>query len=227
MYDISEALDENEDIIVKQIYEKKENIENHYDSFDNIYIVKRDPRDICVSKIMYLAKGLNELPIDILENIISKNKPIIKYTAYKFVIKNYNYFEEILNYNNYKIIDYEKFVDGDFSQVMDLGEIRSFDLSGFHEKKFRIGEPGNWKKWFTEEDVEDFKNEMELNNINTKLFDWELSPERVSYEESIGYILKGSRELKLVENWPNQSDEPAKQTKSKKFRNFLSIMSKK
>lgn len=154
--------------------------------FEKKVVIVRDPRDWIISGCLFLTQEIERIYLDSaavenLVNILQEKENSPKQVPFRSIL------EEVLSYSELNSIDaflawssqtldmliefearlsagfrisYEDFVDRRVAELGDyLGVIMADDVSV--DRQFdhvvRSGTYGNWKSWFTEEDVELFK----------------------------------------------------------------------
>ena len=102
-------------------------------------------------------------------------------------------------HRSYFVYKYEHFVAGDRSRLEEyLGFALKFDgkVDAVHKRVARTTGSGDWKNWFTEQDIEYFRDAYhEYLAEYEYALEWELSPEpEILPEHSTEYVLRLVRE---------------------------------
>ncbi len=184
---------------ISRIYDKK------------IWIV-RDPRDHLISTFFYRWKHVNlttrKCFVDVL-NLVKRKETLPSSVDFTSILKEANYdLDEFVNKytstadtieklnNDWHLLSYESFVD---NKVLDLNKYLGFEINinASVDQNFKRVERtksyGNWRTWFTENDVNILKpifNDS-LNRLNYDNTDWDLKlVDKLSSKEGSEYMEK-------------------------------------
>lgn len=213
---LSNALMNHDSLLVKTLAGQR--CEALFDKFDKIILIIRDPRDWVISSFLYstaLHKIYdNNLFISVMLNILSKKQKDTSFISFRNLVKcevkgqlpwiDNGYlsdivFNNLINYhkqvpNTFFILKYEDFVQRNISQLEQYLGIKlsgSSDVSNDLKRVERTKNYGDWKNWFTPDDVEYFKPIFKEYMDYFGYSDWELPAEqRISPSHGSTYVLR-------------------------------------
>ncbi len=191
--------------------------------FDKKVIICRDPRDTLISSTLYrwyhrhqpeakyfrqvlellLQKEKNPASVNLysISSISIRGGKSASLERYKATIKNENHmFSETaskLHHQNWHLVKYEDIVSQNNTALNEYLEFEISDDINFQRRAFlrtaRSKTYGNWRNWFTEDDVIFFKPVFEecLEILGYDAQDWELNSEQqIDSSKSSSYIIK-------------------------------------
>jgi hypothetical protein len=167
----------------------------HFSEFDKRVFLVRDPRDTIISLLLYIGSFHRVFiepdkirsAVKLLQQKESDNSiSFLKIWTHifrdrqklSFFLSRNLMIEATSKYDHY-LLKYESFVDGDVQGLCDYLEIDSLNSNvdvGEFSRVTRTKSYGDWKNWFTEEDIEFFRPLFEpyLNHFNYK-DDWQVN----------------------------------------------------
>lgn len=186
----------------KGILEKAINNEYPF-KFDRIIFIIRDPRDVFISSMMYwifnhirTVKELNLSHIEEWKDLVKQkednprsisaiqlNDKILAISNQNFLqnqipyFKDYYHFLQKLSTNSF-ILRYEDFIE---YKISSLESYLGFSLLGSRDvghlkRTRRSGKYNNWKTFFSDQDIEFFRQHLEKEMVEVGYTDFELSP---------------------------------------------------
>ena len=173
--------------VTKVMFSKREQCGYNPNLFDKNLFIVRDPRDILVSAILYrfndfdykkhkvkfdalmsafIRKEANPSEVSIISilDIIGGNEKIRFFHAFATLLSNYSEYMDQETDSRVTIFKYEDFVDDklkNLSILLTFNVDKNVQLDGWIKKIKRKGIYGDWKNWFTEEDIVFFKPALE------------------------------------------------------------------
>lgn len=236
---LSNALMNHDSLLVKTLVGQR--CEALFDKFDKKILIIRDPRDWVISSFLYstaLHKIYdNNLFISVMLNLLSKKQKDTLFISFQNLVK-YEVkgqlpwkdniylsdilFNNLINYhkqqqNTFFIFKYEDFIQRNLSQLeqyLGIKLIGSSDVSNDFKRVERTKNYGDWKKWFTPDDVEYFKPIFKEYMDYFGYTDWELPVEQIiSPSHGSTYVLRLVSEARKGKLSPYKTSLDEKLTK--------------
>ncbi|MPW28740.1 hypothetical protein F9L16_06945 [Agarivorans sp. B2Z047] len=221
------------DALTKIMFGRLREVNFQVNEFDKVIVIVRDPRDYLVSSLLYkfdspnLAK--NRAKYNAVLNLFERKQNDPKSISFSALFNSfgeehswdkhldlYYNLSAFIESNSIHLLRYEDFAVGNLtclSNYLGLKVVNERELTGWTSKIKRKGVSGDWKNWFTSDDLylkETFKPVMDKFGYS----DWTL-PEKpvIEKEYSLDYIRK------LTEQ--NQVDPTKTQAVTKDYINNL------
>lgn len=185
-----------------------------FEDFDKKIQLIRDPRDILISSLLYfgawfeLSKLDNNALLSVIEKIKEKEKnpqaialkDLFTLFNVEDFLTNFSHYLEIsaqmnLIYDNLAILKYEDFIQNKINPVenfLGFNLRKDFKVDKKLNRVIRTKNSGNWRQWFTKEDVDYFKPIINsyLQRFDYDATDWDLVSTQIPSEYASDYILK-------------------------------------
>lgn len=199
----------NENVLAKFMFGKVLELGFDGTGFDKVVVIVRDPRDYLVSSLLYrfdnptISKDIQRYS-ELLKKFETKQKKpsSISFTSLsnEFGPENWDkhleLYYKLLGYiknNDVHVLRYEDFCDNqlqELSEYLGVEITNKRELTGWTSKIQRKGKSGDWKNWFTDDDL---ILESVFGGLCAELGydDWQLPKSQVIEKEySIDYIKK-------------------------------------
>jgi hypothetical protein len=196
-----------------------------FETFDRKILIVRDPRDNLVSRLLYLPFDLpwykDEGKIAAYGEVLSQKQHFPQSISVLELLRHLSYLSNddlightirhhqfcagfAASHTDYFLLRYEDFITGDYATLENfVGQALTFD--GQVDRNFaRIARKkgsGDWRNWFTQEDVEFFKPVYQ-DFIVTYHYDpaWEFNqPQAIEYRSSVDYLRRIIQERRDME----------------------------
>jgi hypothetical protein len=205
-----------QDIVAKVIVDHKAtNFTSFFNNFDKKILIVRDPRDLIISKLLFyklqdipfakrkLKKFLTALqkkednPEDIPLSYVIKSSLECSFEEWLKILENkLDFLIALANlHKDVFVIKYEDLIDGKVKKLekfLGFKLVQKTKISEKYQKVVRSKRYGNWKNWFTQEDIlifrPIFKKYMKKFNYADK---WKANKiKKINKKESSEYVIK-------------------------------------
>jgi hypothetical protein len=191
-----------------------------FKNFDKKIQLIRDPRDIIVSSLLYFGawfelSKLNQNELNTILELIKEKESnpqsisiLELFTRFKikdFLVNLPHYLsissQMNLIYNDLNILKYEDFIikkTENLETYLDTKLNKDCSVDKRYSRVIRTKNSGNWRQWFTQEDINYFKPLLNdyLSKFDYSNTDWELNNQTIPSEFASDYIVRVIKDKK-------------------------------